>query len=190
MAGKHCIWSNFFRPSPALASATDAMLASLLGPDAGKPYAAAHLRLGGLRGELNPVREAVMDGMRCNMQTVLAVQECGLALASQLRNASSRLLLVSDNSALRRAAAAGRLSGVAGPGGVARHSKLSQQSGAGFLDVFTELYVLGRAACLVKSHSGYSEVAHMISGTSCFRDVTACKAELGEALGADAPLCA
>jgi hypothetical protein len=82
--------------------------------------------------------------------------------------------MISDNAALRHAAAAGMLAGVVGPPGEAVHSSRGAPGAADLMRTFVELGMLARARCLVISFSGFSNAARWWGGQTCVVTVDTC----------------
>ena len=176
LESKHrtCWFNALFKPTARLKHEISSEL-SRMGVADKRSYAAAHLRLGGQEGE-----DIVLDRAD-RFEAENAVLHCArrLAAAHDLQTASP-VVLVTDNRILRFVIARGYLAGVVGPSGVASHIVLGSHAHKAAFKSFVELGVLGNAACLVKSRSGFSEVAAWWSGTVCVTTVEACTAELRE----------
>ncbi|GFH31843.1 uncharacterized protein HaLaN_30961, partial [Haematococcus lacustris] len=86
-------------------------------------------------------------------------------------------VLVTDNIEVRKLVAEKRfmpeLSTV--PGTPVHWERYEARSLAPLLEVMADLTILARATCLVHSHSGFSRIAYLWSGTPCNHELQDCK---------------
>ena len=184
-ADVHCIWSALFAPSPRLRVRVAAGLTRLLGSRNSR-FVGVHLRLGG--GLVGERKRDVGDNVQLRRANgggdALLAQRAAQACAMQLRrdNLSSPaalsertpVLLVTDDAALRLSAARGQLAGVVAPRRPAVHSSLGSPSEEEQFAMWEELGMLAASTCLVKSFSGFSNLAHWWGGQSCVVTVDEC----------------
>jgi hypothetical protein len=168
-----CWFKALFKPTESI---TIAIASELLHMGVTSKYAAVHLRIGGLEGEERDLHR--FDRFEA--------QNAAIYCAKKMINESahddlhtSPVVFVTDNSILRFIINRGYLSGVVGPrGDHVSHIVTGSHAHKESLKSFVELGILAQSSCIVKSRSGYSELATWWSGTTCVATVDACIKEL------------
>jgi hypothetical protein len=166
-----CWFKALFKPTESI---TQAVASELLHMGVRSKYVAVHLRIGGLEGEEGDLHR--FDRFEAQNAAIY----CAKKMASAHDDLhTSPVVFVTDNRILRFSINHGYLSGVVGPRGdhvshILTGSHAHQES----LKSFVELGILAQSSCMVKSRSGYSELATWWSGTTCVATVDACIREL------------
>jgi len=188
MVELHCLWSLLYTPSPMLRVKVAAQLMRMYGTPSPK-YVAAHLRLGGMQGELSKHVDEANDQLLLSKANDFvsqhAVHLCALDLKNNVTvNGRGHVgegmppaLLVTDNAVLRHAAHSRLLSGMVGPGHYAVHLSRGVPSEADQWNTYIELGLLARATCLIRSDSGFSNIAMWWGGATCVKHVNDCIGE-------------
>jgi hypothetical protein len=177
---RECLFHLLFRPSPLLLQATRKAIAELLPaqsqsrPTSGnvdplsRPYLAVHLRLGGILGESRRVeRVKTVSGPLSKLtdaELTGRTYNCSLALAA--RHGIADVVLVTDNVWLHERACKeypGWLTQNIIPAHIQHAQKYFGASSPELRDnvmqTFVDLMVLAKSAVLVRSLSGFSDVA-------------------------------
>lgn len=201
----NCYFHFLFKPHPVVVSRAEEHLAHIYGPQPAPPYVAWHWRHGDASTRTEqPVMISHLEGaLDCAKSLAYGSSTAGGdssdSSGSHLVSAavdspgpgphlspSVPLLLVSDFNAARHFIRKGYLTNVATPNITAMHIDKDQSlvgggsraRGDAFLDVFVELTLLSRAACLLTSHSGFSLTALWMSDNpglaACHRDWKTC----------------
>ena len=182
-----CAWAVLYAPTAALTARGEAQLAAL---NVTRPYAAVHLRLGGLEGERHALMRvaAAPRATSCPLTLARTATSCATALhAAETANSPalssvsesvqhSAVLVVTDNQALRTELARGGVHGAIGPNYTAAHVALAAHARAlagKRWDAWVDVYLLANAAQLLTSHSGFSNMAAWWSHART-ADVAAC----------------
>lgn len=143
-------------------------------------YAAAHLRLGHLNGEVQAINRFKGAAKQDSLSGVLRTVSCGLELANRSGIAKNvtPLLLLTDHASLRAFAQNGKLANVVAPTykslhiGTARRTEIEQH-----YSTFVDLALFAKAKCVIQSTSGYSHMGWLLGGgTNCTMTVDKCMA--------------
>lgn len=158
-----CVWRSMFKPVPFILQAAKAELERLF-PGKPRPYAAVHLRLGGLEGEWGAPGP---DRGKAPLQNFLA----GIKCASQLVANSSTIetdtpaLVVTDNHLLRTVLQEQHFRGLISASGLPVHLGMAQgQSLETHRRTVVDMVLLANAECLATSRSGFSLHAWLYGG--------------------------
>ena len=169
-----CAWAVLYAPTAELTARGEAELEAL---NITRPYAAVHLRLGGLEGERHALARVkdVPRATSCPLTLARVVTSCAAALRTVADTSSSSssptdadsvghgtVLVITDNEALRAQLASGSVDGAVGPDYTAAHVSLAAyaRKRAGTLwDAWVDVYLLANADQLLTSRSGFSDVA-------------------------------
>lgn len=188
-----CAWEVLYMPTAELAARGEAVLAAL---NVTRPYAAVHLRLGGLEGErkaLSRVKDAP-SATSCPLTLARAAASCAAALRDAGNSSSSKetflsnsgrrrpVLVITDNEALRAKLARGKVEGATGPSYSAEHVSLAAHARARAgkrWDAWVDVYLLANAAQLLTSHSGFSNMAAWWSNARTVDVATCVRADAG-----------
>ena len=178
-----CAWAVLYAPTAELVARGEAELAAL---NMSRPYAAVHLRLGGLVGEPKALGrlKGTPQAPSCPLALAHAATYCAAALRDEgnsrdgLQSSSghrSTVLVITDNTSLRGKLARGLVDGTTGPNYSAAHVALAhgQKQAGRRWDAWLDLYMLANAAQLLSSHSGFSNMAAWWSN-ALTRDVSTC----------------
>jgi hypothetical protein len=168
-----CIWQRMFRPVHAVIEQAQQELGQAL-PEA-MPYAAVHLRLGGLTGEpsfpwdnrgKDPFSN-FMAGMRCADQSLRN---------HSMDTSQTAIMVVTDNHYLRQFVQGKHLRQLIAPGGLPVHLERAQGEGLdAHVSTFVDMLLLGQAECLITSRSGFSLHAWLSGGGKpCQRHLITC----------------
>lgn len=169
---RECLFHLLFRPSPQLLQATRIALAELLSVQAvnafATPYLAVHLRLGGMLGELRRVdRVKTLSGPLASLSDedlISKTYNCSMVLAA--RHGIEHIVLVTDNLQLRKSSSEDF------PRWQTRNVLIthiqhvtkyfpegSEQLRDEVINSFVDIMLLAKSAVLVRSLSGFSDIA-------------------------------
>lgn len=190
-----CLFAALFRPTSAVLKVAAELLQSA-GVGLGAPYAAAHVRLGGLIGEDFPIRR-YNDSGEALRAAAWCVEELGRSRGLRI-SAAAPALLLTDNVKEREAIAAGRYGAhVATPPNKPIHfhsrptakENLAAEKRAHMATV-AEMFLLANASCLVSCRSGFSEVALVWGCPACHMHLGECLERHAALLGPPPPAAA
>jgi hypothetical protein len=158
-----CVWRAMFKPvAPILQSANEEMERMYQGKP--RPYAAVHLRLGGLEGEWGLPGA---DRGKAPLENFLAGVKCASQLAANSNRVHSDtpVLIVTDNHVLRKVLQEQSFKGLVSASGLPVHlSQAKGQSLDAHRSSVVDLVLLANAECLAASRSGFSLHAWLYGG--------------------------
>lgn len=164
----HCLFSFLFNFSPTVESIAANIIEETYGRATHK-YVAGHLRIGGLIGE----DKTIVRGMD-RFGGLLSVLSCSISLAAQsgINVQDTPIFLVTDNNDLKVIARSKLFNGFVVSNVSAVHVDRVSSSLIEHQKTLAEILILSKAVCLVRTVSGFSEIAHMFGGQQCQKVVS------------------
>jgi hypothetical protein len=163
IADGHCLYTFLLRFNADVETMADDIITGMYGQPNTK-FVAAHLRIGGQEGE----QKAIIRNLD-RFSSLMTVLSCSQTLAKKhsIDTSAVPVLLMTDNNDVRALLRSQRLQGYTTANITASHVIYGQTNLVQQQQTLAELLVLSKATCLLRTRSGFSEIAHMFGGQAC-----------------------